>query len=158
MAYPVIQAAYPRMVRLVAESRKAAMEFLRRLTEVAAVVAVAVGGAVLLLAPWLARVAFGRAALGVVPVIRAAAFFPLAAAMSGMIGMLGLIPMGMDRAQSRMLVAAGVLNVVVASMWIHKAGAVGGVLSMLLIETLLTVGGLALLTRAQNVEDCHAAE
>jgi PST family polysaccharide transporter len=118
----------------------------------AAVVAVAAGAGILLLAPWLARLAFGQAALAVVPVIRAAAFFPLAAALSGMIGMLGLIPQGMDRAQSRMLIAAGVLNVAVASVWIHHAGAVGGVLSMLLIETLLCVGGLMLLAREQNGE------
>ena len=152
LAYPVIQAAYPRMVRLVAQSRTQALRFLRRLMTVAALVAAAVGAGILLLAPWLARVAFGQAAVAVVPVIRAAAFFPLAATLSGMIGMLGLIPQGLDRAQSRMLFAAGVLNVAVASVWIHHAGAVGGVLSMLLIECVLTVAGVLLLAREQNGE------
>jgi PST family polysaccharide transporter len=147
LAFPVIQATYPRVVRMMADSRDHALAFIRKLIVRVAIIAFAVGVAILALARPIAHVTFGRDALAVVPVIRLAALFPLVATLSAMLGMLVLIPFGFEKIQSQMLMGAGVLNVLVASLLIRSQGAIGGVLSMILIETLLVAGSTLVLMK-----------
>jgi O-antigen/teichoic acid export membrane protein len=145
LVFPVIQATYPRVVRMIAESRGQAITFIRKLIGRVAVIAFAAGVAILALAHPIARVTFGRDALAVVPIIRLAALFPLVATLSAILGMLVLIPFGFEKIQSQMLVGAGVLNVLVASLLIKMQGAIGGMMSMIAIETLLIAGSALLL-------------
>jgi len=145
LVFPVIQATYPRVVRMIAESRGEAATFIRKLIGRVAVIAFAAGVAILVLAHPIARVTFGRDALAVVPIIRLAALFPLVATLSAILGMLVLIPFGFEKIQSQMLVGAGVLNVLVASLLIKMQGAIGGMMSMIAIETLLIAGSALLL-------------
>lgn len=147
LAYPMFQATYPRVVCMMAESRERTMVFVRKLTVGAVAVAVAVGVAILLLASPIARVTFGRDASAVVPVIRIAALFPPLATVSGILGMLVLIPLGLEKVQSRMLVSAGAVNVVTASVLVTLYGAIGGMLNMIVIETLLVAGSVMVLRK-----------
>jgi PST family polysaccharide transporter len=147
LVFPVIQATYPRMVRMISDSRDHALAFIRKMIGCVAVIAFASGLAILGLAHPIAYIAFGRNALAVVPLIRMAALFPLVATLSAILGMLVLIPFGFERIQSQMLVSAGVLNVLMASVLIKMHGAFGGMVSMIAIEAVLIAGSSLVLIK-----------
>lgn len=144
---PVIQAAYPHTIRLIGESKRAALTFLRRTLGYAGVLAALAGAGIFLLARPIARVAFGGHAVEVLLLVRCTAMFPFWATLNGILGTLVLIPFGCDRPQSKLVLAAVAVNAILASILISTGGAVGGVAAMVVIEILLVGGNLIILSR-----------
>ena len=147
MIGPVIQAAYPHTIRLIAESKHAALAFLRRTIGYAGVLAALTGVGIFLLARPIARIAFGGHALEVLLLVKCAAMFPFLATLNGILGTLVLIPFGCDRPQSQLVLAAAAVNAILGFVLISAGGAVGGVIAMVLIEILLVGGNLIVLSR-----------
>lgn len=142
---PLIQAAYPRIVRMAVQSRDLALAFIRKILFWSACIALPSGMALFLLAKPLALFAFGRSAAEVVPLLRWLSIFPLLAATTYIVSTLVLIPFGFDKSQSRLLLSVGALNVVTGFLLIPRFGAIGGVIGMSIIETMQIVGGLWIL-------------
>ena len=145
---PLIQGTYPHVVRLIAEAKPRAVAFIRK----ALAVAVAGGGlawiALAIGARPLAALAFSHEVNGTaVRLIQMLAVFPLLAAVNYILGVLTLIPFGFDKAQSYMLLALGVFNVVLGIFLIARLGAAGGVVTMMTTESLQTLGSTLILAR-----------
>jgi polysaccharide transporter, PST family len=144
---PVIQASYPQIVRLIAESRERALSFVRKVMRWGAGLGLLTGCGLFLTARSLAALAFGHEGSAVVPLLRWLSLFPLLAAMSYILSTLILIPFGFDRAQSRLLLAIGIINVAIGLAFIPHFGAVGGVIAMSAVELLQIVGASLILAR-----------
>jgi PST family polysaccharide transporter len=142
---PLIQAAYPRMIRLAIESRELALAFVRKILAWSICIALGSGIALFLLANFLADIAFGHSAAAVVPLLQSLSLFPLLAAVTYIISALVLMPFGFDGAQSRLLLGVGVLNVCIGFILITRLGALGGVIGMSIVEAVQLGGGLWLL-------------
>ncbi len=111
---PVQQSLYPRFSHLVHQDPPTA----RRLARLSLLVMSAFGAlsslAVFLAAPWIVRIILGKGFTASVPVLRIMAALIFLDAFSTMLGMLWMVPLGLDRAFSRIVLAIGVLNIALA--------------------------------------------
>jgi O-antigen/teichoic acid export membrane protein len=144
---PVIQAAYPRVVRLVVESKSAALVFVRKTLFWSAGLASVAGIFLYVAAGPIAILAFAPNDAALLTLIRCLSLFPLLTVITYILATLVMIPFGLDKEQSRWLLAIGFLNLVLGVMVIPHFGALGGVICMIVIEALQSVGALAILLR-----------
>ena len=143
---PIIQATYPHMVALMTRSKEQALLFIRKVAMVAIGGGLVFGLILFLAARPIGVLAFSRQSdQTVVTLLRILAFFPLVAALNYVLGVLLLIPFGFDKQQSRMLLAIGLGNVVLGVLIISSYGAVGGVLTMMVTETIQVIGSMVLI-------------
>ena len=108
---PLVHATYPRIAKLAAEDRPAAMALIRKAATMQvglglAMTAVLVGGA-----PWLVPLLLGQGMVGAVPAVWWLGPVVLAGAVNYVVGLQTLLPFGEERYYSRVLVVAGILNV-----------------------------------------------
>lgn len=149
---PLIQATYPRMVALLSESRQEALRFVWRILRVATGGGIVIGLGLAFEAGPLAHLAFAsRADLLVIHLLRILALFPLLASMNYVFGTLLLIPFGIDKAQSRMLLMIGLSNVLLGLLLIPKYGALGGVTAMMITESIQVIGNVFLIRQNRIV-------
>jgi len=146
---PIIQASYPHVVRLLAESRDAALAFIRKLVFRGMAGGLFLGAILFVTAKPVADIAFHNQAHAAAPLLRCLALFPAMATVAYILGATALIPFGFDREQSRMLLTIGVLNIVVGAVLIPFLGAFGGVVAMNLAESLQVVGNIVILNRGR---------
>jgi polysaccharide transporter, PST family len=111
---PVEQSLFPRFSHLVKHDRPTAKR-LARVTLLAMSAFGAVSSLVVFLqAPWIVRILLGRGFAPTVPILRIMAALILLDAVGTMLGMLWMVPLGLDRAFSRIVLAAGLLNLALA--------------------------------------------
>ncbi len=145
---PIIQATYPRMVALMTHSKEQALIFVRRI----ALIAIC-GGCVFAIILFMEAGPIGLLAFSrqsdrtVLTLLRILSLFPLVAALNYVLGVLLLIPFGFDKQQGRMLLAIGVGNVILGMLAIPAFGAVGGVVTMMVTETVQVIGSMLLIHR-----------
>ena len=111
---PVHQSLYPRFSHLVKNDRPTA----RRLARLTLLVMSAMGAlsslVVFLAAPRIVRIILGKGFAPTIPVLRIMAALIFLDAVSTMLGMLWMVPLGLDRSFSRIVLAAGILNLALA--------------------------------------------
>jgi O-antigen/teichoic acid export membrane protein len=144
--YPVVQAAYPRAVRLLTESKEGFLSLLYKILLYGGLFSAVAATLTFLLTHEIGLAAFGKEIPAALVVIRVASLFPLIGTLSLIVGTLALIPLGFEKAQSRLLLGAGIFNVLIASVLIFYDGALGGVIGMVATETLVLVGSVAILS------------
>jgi PST family polysaccharide transporter len=148
---PVIQATYPHMIALMTKSKEQALIFIRKVAFAAIGGGLVFGLALILEARPLAGLAFSRQNnLTVVHLLQILALFPLLSALNYVFGVLLLIPFGFDKEQSRLLLAIGAGNVLLGFLLIPSMGAIGGVVTMTITETVQVIG-CTLLIRRNNI-------
>lgn len=144
---PVVQATYPHIIRLISQSREQAVAFLRKMLRKGVAIGLLMGVSVLLLAKPIAHIAFSHNAPTAVPLLHVLSVFPLFCCMNFIFGTLVLVPFGFDKVQSRFLIAVGLINVVLGCVLIPHYGALGGVLTLCIIEVFQTVGSAVIIYR-----------
>jgi polysaccharide transporter, PST family len=144
---PVSQAVFPHMSSLASESRDHAMAFARKTLRWMGGLTFVPSVALLVAAPWVATLLFGQAGVGSVPVIRWIALLPFIIAISNVLGIQTMIPFGLDRQFSRILIAAGVVNVALAVPLIRLFGAEGAGAAVLCTEFIITLTMILLLQK-----------
>ncbi len=122
---PVQQSLFPRLSHLAHEDRPRA----RRLAR-ASLLAMSAFGAVSSLgvfvaAPWMVRIILGKGFALSVPLLRIMAALVFLDAVSTMLGMLWMVPLGLDRAFSRIVLGIGLVNVALALALAPRFGGVG---------------------------------
>lgn len=146
---PVNQSVYPRISRLMGESRQQAFALIHR-------VLLAQGGLALLLslalfaaAPLAVRLAFGADYGATVEALRWLAFLPLLVGLSNVFGIQTMLPLGMKRSFTAVLLAAGLLNVGALLLLAPTRGAVGAAMAVCGTELFVTVVMALVLLRAE---------
>jgi len=111
---PVHQGLYPRLSRLVQHDRPAA----NRLAKLSLLVMSSMGAvlslAAFLGAPWAVQILLGKSFAASVPVLRIMAPLPLLDAAATTLGILWMLPLGLDRQFNKVVLAAGALNLALA--------------------------------------------
>jgi len=122
---PFTQAVYPRMIHLAANNREKASAAIWKGLILFGIVGLVACGALIAAAPWVIRIVLGRSYLPAIGVLRVASLVIPSVAVSNILGMQWMLPFGMDRAFNRIVVCAGVLNVVLAVILSPRFGPVG---------------------------------
>jgi polysaccharide transporter, PST family len=155
---PISQAIFPHVNTLVKESRELALRFTRRTLRLLAPMTFFPSVAVLILAAPVAHLLFGHSGGGSVPVIRWIALLPFLIAISNVLGVQTMLTFGLDKQFSRILIAGGIFNVLLAVPLVKMFGAQGAGAAVLATESLVTISmaialerhGISLFRREQG--------
>jgi PST family polysaccharide transporter len=134
---PIGQSVYPRVSRLMHESRATAFALIRWVLRIQGSAAMLVSVLLFVLAPPLVRLLYGPHYEGTISVLRWMAVLPLLVGLSNVFGVQTMLAMGMNRQVSRILVVAGAINVVVLFVLTHSFGAVGAAMAVAGTELLV---------------------
>jgi PST family polysaccharide transporter len=108
--------------------------------------------AIFVLARPIAVLCFGHAAEGAIPVMRWIALLPFLVAVTSVFGVLTMLTFGLDKQFSRILIAAGILNLMIGIPLIFRFAAQGAGASVLVTEAFVTVTmGLILRLHGINI-------
>jgi len=147
---PISQSVYPRVSRLMHESRTAAFALIRKVLRVQGSIAFALSALLFALAPPLIRLLFGSDYGETISVLRWLAALPFLIGLSNVFGMQTMLAMGMNQLVSRILVIAGAINVLALFVLTHWFAAVGAAMAVAGTELFVTVV-MALILRRRKL-------
>lgn len=122
---PASEAVYPRISHLARHSTVEARRLARLAAVLVGAVAVLMGAALFLLAPYLVRTLLGPGFERSVPVLRIFAILPPAFALRNVLGLHWMLPLDMERPLNAIMLAAGLLNIVLILLVAPRLGAMG---------------------------------
>jgi PST family polysaccharide transporter len=141
---PLSQALYPRMSHLALNDPTRARRLVRISLLLMGTIGAVGGASLAFLAPVLVRLLLGAGYESVIPVLRVLAMLLPLIAVGTVLGVQWALPMGLDRPFYRIVVSAGILNVVLAIFLVPRYGALGMASSVVFTETFVVLGLLAL--------------
>jgi PST family polysaccharide transporter len=147
---PLTQALFPRLSRLLTTDRKRAAW----LTRVSLLVMTA--GSLLLCigtlaaAPLITRIVLGPGYESAIPVMRVLSLLLPAIAVSNVLGLQWMLPLGMDVAYNKIIISAGLLNLLLASLLAGRWQQMGMAWSVVASEYLVTIAVCVLLVRRKT--------
>ena len=144
---PIHQSLYPRISNLVRHDRPAANRLARSsmflITSVGAVLSLAA----FLGAPWAIPLILGKSFAASVPVLEIMAALPLLDALGTMLGVLWMVPLGLDRQFNRVILAGGTLNLALAVLLAPRFTQLGMATAVVVTEVFVTLTLYAVLRR-----------
>jgi PST family polysaccharide transporter len=144
---PINQSVYPRVSRLMQESQGAAFALIRKVLKVQGSIAFALSLVLFAIAPWLIRLLYGAAYEETIGVLRWLAWLPFLVGLSNVFGIHTMLPMGMKKAFSRILIIAGAINVLTLFVLAHWYGAAGAAAAVVGTELFVTAVMMWVLVR-----------
>lgn len=136
---PVSQAAFPRVNFLMAQSRPEAFRFLRKMLWVQCGMALLISVAMYTLAPLGVHLVLGKGYEPSVSLLRWFSVLPFVLALSNVFGIQTMLPLGMNKEFSRILMLSGLVNVLMVIPLCILFGAAGVVASIVCVEIGVTV-------------------
>ena len=136
---PLSQSFYPRVSRLMQESHEEAFKLLRRLLRLQGGYAFMISLVIFCFAPYITHLLYGQAYETTTDVLRWLSPLPFVIALSNVFGIQTMLPLGMNRTFSHIVLAAGALNVVALYVLASWFGAVGAAEAVLFAEVAVTV-------------------
>jgi PST family polysaccharide transporter len=143
---PLSQAIFPHIGRLASQSRHAALRFTAKTMKLAGLAALAISAALFVTAPYIGAVFGARFAAGV-PVIRVLSPLPFFMCLSNIFGVQVMANFGLKRLLTRILIVAGVFNVLLAVLLAGPLQHIGVALAALTTEIFVTVAMIVMLRR-----------
>jgi O-antigen/teichoic acid export membrane protein len=131
---PVQQAVYPRVNALMVSSREQAFSLIKKVLLIQGFGTLCLAGLLFAFAPLIVRLAYGGAHAEIIVVLRTLAVVPFIVGISNVLGIQLMLPLGMNRLFSQILVSAGILNVVMLIPLSRALSAWGGAISMVTTE------------------------
>jgi O-antigen/teichoic acid export membrane protein len=147
---PISQSVYPRVSRLMQDSRAAAFALIRKVLKLQGSIALAFSIALWAAAPALIHLLFGPDYQESINVLRWLAPLPFLVALSNVFGIQTMLAMGMNRVVSWILVTAGAINVAALLVLAHWFAAAGAAMAVAGTELYVTVV-MALIVRRRNL-------
>lgn len=136
---PLSQALFPHISRVVDESHKKGVQFLRKITKIMIGIGLSLSLLLFVFSPLIVNILFGDQYTPAIMVLRILAFLPLIVGLSNVFGIQTMIPLNYERALSRIVLAAGGINILLALVLVPLFQEVGTALSFLTAETFLTL-------------------
>lgn len=135
---PLSNALYPRVNALFAEDIAKAYALVRKALYAMSIIMFTVSVMLWVLAPWIVRIGMGPQYAPVVDVLRWMAFVPWMVALNNVLGLQMMLPLGMKKKFSEILLGSGVFNVALLVPLSIRFGAQGAAASILATEALVT--------------------
>jgi len=136
---PVNQTLYPRISRLMHESRPEAYALIRRALRSVGVFTFILSALLLLLAPYIVSLVYGAKYESAVTVLRWLAAMPFVVGLSNIFGLHTMLPLGMKTTFSRIVLIAGPLNIALLLALANLWGAPGAAVAVLTTEIFVTL-------------------
>jgi PST family polysaccharide transporter len=144
---PISQTLYPRLSHLVHHDRDRAARLARIGVITMAVGGAAIGIAVFLLAPLLVRLILGSTFVEAVPILRVLSLLVPLIGVNTAIGMQWMLPLGLDRVFNSIVLLAGLINVVLASVLASTYAALGMAWAVVSAESFIAISFYLVLHR-----------
>ncbi|WP_423369882.1 oligosaccharide flippase family protein [Burkholderia sp. LMG 32019] len=136
---PLRATTYPHVTYLMHHARDEAFAFLRKLIVVQGALVLAMSAVIYGFAPLAVRILYGQTFAPTVGVLRCLALVPFMASMTDLFGVQTMLPLGMKRVFSTILISSGLLNVTIlpplASLFAER----GAAIAVLMVETAVAV-------------------
>jgi O-antigen/teichoic acid export membrane protein len=129
------------------ESRPAAFALIRKVLRLQGSATLALSVLLLVFAPLIVRLLYGRDYAETVTVLRWLAVLPFLVGLSNVFGVQTLLAMGLNRLVSRILVIAGALNVATLFVLTHWFGAEGAAMAVAGTEMFVTLAFALIIRR-----------
>lgn len=136
---PISGALYPRINNVVAYDPERALPLMLRLLAVQGLLTLALSAALFLAAPIITPLFLGRAYMGAVPVVQWLAAVPFLVGLSNALGINMMLPLGMKRTFTGILLVSGLINVVMLFPLTARLGALGAAISVVITEVIVTL-------------------
>jgi PST family polysaccharide transporter len=137
---PISQTLFPRVSHLVTHDPERARRLVRRSLLPIGGLGVGIGVAIAVAAPFLTRVLFGPGYAPVVGILRILAVLPVVLAVGTTLGIQWVLPMGKETTYNRLVIGAGVLNILLAVLLVPRFGAPGMAVAAVLAEIFVEAG------------------
>jgi PST family polysaccharide transporter len=145
---PLYQAIFPHMGRLASQSRQAALAYASKVARLVSVATLALSAGLFLGAPYIMRIVQGEPSAEGTAVIRILSFLPFVIGLSNILGIQIMVNFGLQRALTKVLIAAGVLNIVIALILVVPFRHVGVAAAALAAEAFVTLALFAAVRRS----------
>ncbi len=133
---PVVRAAYPRVSLLFGESLDRAFGFTRALLRWLVPAALCIAATTFLFANEIIRLLAGRKFAAAVPVLQILSILPAILVFSSIVSQVVMVNLGLDRSLSRIYMLVGAFNLALVPALVHKYGASGAAVSVVIAECL----------------------
>lgn len=139
---PVSQATYPRFSKLASENKESAVLWGRRMLVFMGGAGFVISSAIFVGAPFIVQIMLGSQYEPSVNVMRILAGLPFLIALSNVLGIQMMLPLGKDRVFTLILFIAGLLNIILALVFAPLWQASGMALAVLISESFVTASML----------------
>ena len=146
---PLTQTLFPRLSRLLMTDRDKAVWLARISLVVMTLSGLLLCVGTLITAPLIVRVVLGPGYEAAIPVMRVLALLLPAVAVSTVLGMQWMLPLGMDAIYNKIIISAGLLNLLLASLLAAKWQQMGMACAVVLSEYLVTIAVCFVLIRSK---------
>ena len=146
---PLTQTLFPRLSRLLTTDRDRAVWLARISLIVVTLSGVLLCLGTLIAAPLIIRIVLGPGYGAAVPVMRVLSLLLPAVAISTVLGMQWMLPLGMDAVYNKIIISAGLLNLLLASLLAAKWQQMGMACAVVLSEYLVTIAVCIVLVRSK---------
>lgn len=136
---PLSQALFPHISRVVDESHKKGVQFLQQITKIMIAIGLSLSLLLFVFSGLIVNILFGDQYTPAITVLRILSFLPLIVGLSNVFGIQTMIPLNYKRALSRIVLAAGGINIILALALVPLFQEVGTALSFLTAETFITL-------------------
>lgn len=144
---PITQAIFPYVCNLLVRSRTQTLLFIQKAFWGLLAVNTVLTAMLYFLATPIVRIVFGGGNLYIVPLVKLMALIPMAVAISNIIGIQTMLPFGMKRTFSRILVSGGAVNVILCYFLTRANGALGTAQASVLIEVLISIAMIGVIAK-----------
>lgn len=135
---PLSQAIFPHISRLALQSRQAALRFAGRVAGLLSVVTLSISAGLFLAAPYIARLALDRDSQGGATVIQILSLVPFLIGLNSVFGVQIMVNFGFKRLFARILVGAGLVNILLAVLLAAPLKHVGVAMASLTTQMVVT--------------------
>jgi PST family polysaccharide transporter len=136
---PLYQAIFPHIGRLASQSRQAALAYAGRIVRLVSIVTLPMSIGLFLGAPYITRAVQGQPSAEGTAVIRILSFLPFIIGLSNILGIQIMVNFGLQKTLTKILIAAGVLNIVIALLLVVPLKHVGVATAALVAEVFVTL-------------------
>lgn len=151
---PISGALYPRINNAVAYESDKAVPIMLRLLALQASLTFLLSVALYLSAPIITPLFLGKAYVDAIPVVQCLAAVPFLVGLSNALGINMMLPLGMKRTFTYLLMASGALNVLILFPLTDTHGALGAAISVLITEIVVTAAmAIVLFARRGELSD-----
>jgi polysaccharide transporter, PST family len=148
---PIIQALYPRLSYLTQHDKAKAAQLTRVAFRIMTGIAAAMGAIAFIWAPFWTRILLGPGYEEATPILRILSLLPILIAMSNVLGIQWMLPLGLDMQFNRIILTAGLINILLAVLLAPFYAHLGMAWAVVIAETFVTTS-IFLLLKKQKLD------
>jgi len=136
---PVSQTAYPRISKLVSESKEKAINFIKKMIKTVGIVSFIISSIIFVFSVSIVNIILGEQFGRSIIVLRLLSFLPFIISLSNIFGIQTMLTFNYKDAFSKILIAAGILNIILAFVLVPFFKEVGISIAVVITEIFVTV-------------------